>query len=87
MVGLAYSIYALVFVGGGTPGSSNMVGLGLELHYIIILAVVGFLATTITLDLVCFCSRNCGIMACIYGSMDHENKKPDRTNMILFGAE
>lgn len=42
--------------------------LSLELHYIIIIVVVGLVAIIVVVDLTCYCTRNAGFVACICGS-------------------
>ncbi|XP_067940027.1 fasciclin-2-like [Watersipora subatra] len=51
----------------------------LQLHFIIIIAVLGLLAVLIALDMICFCSINRGILAMICGgiSSDKELKKQE----------
>lgn len=78
-----YNVTLWCFVDGPTPASATMV---LELHYVIIVAVVCFLAVCIFLDLLFFRSLNCGILACIYGSMDSQ-KKYRGNNMTLYSTE
>lgn len=45
---------------------------GLELHFIIIISVALLLIIIVAVDMLCFCSRNFGILACIYGSVSKD---------------
>ena len=52
------------------------------------LVIVGLLATIIAIDMMCFCSRNFGILAYIYGSVNQQPEKRDMRGVIaLDGGE
>lgn len=77
----------MVFLGDDvTPAYNLQVFGGLELQYLIIIIIVGVLATLAAIDMMCFCSQNCGLLACIYGSINR-NKSENKDIINLDGGE
>ena len=75
---------------GGNNGEQTPAPLrteGLELHFIIIIAVVGLLMVLVALDMICFCSRDFGILACICGSRSPKHRQQNMDMMSLDGGE
>lgn len=61
-------------------GNGGLVGavveeLPMAIHYIVTIAVIGFLILAVAIDMVCFCSRDWGILACICGGMSKKSQR------------
>lgn len=90
-IGCHFSNDLFLFVDGGTASATSLPWVGdqgLEIPYFVVLVIVGLLATIIAIDMMCFCSRNFGILAYIYGSVSSQPDKRDMRGVIaLDGGE
>lgn len=73
---------------GGGRSDSNVSGdLPLEIHYIVIIGVIGLLILIVAIDMMCFCCNDFGILACICGNVGQRKGRGRGEDLYLDGGE
>lgn len=79
---------SLYFSDKDGPNARGLIdGLPIELHYIIVIGVAGLLVVLVALDMICYCSNDWGLLACICGSVGKQPLRDQADIISLDGGE
>ncbi|KAF6030418.1 NCAM1 [Bugula neritina] len=72
---------------GPSAGRFSNLSLPVEIHYLVIIGVIGLFIILVAIDMICFCSRDWGLLACICTGTSSSPKHPVGDIISLDGAD